>query len=327
ETPPADAPQAATPPPRAPEAPPPTPAAQTPSAAPVPNDIGDQLLRMQTERQQLQVMRAQLADELQRMRAGRIDSAGSATDRRGRQGSAAREYRPRMLRVLLDPGRASSRSVAELLSEVVVLGRLSGIQIATLESGDCRTCELTRLRTSSRTPAIGGGDRTVLEVRLTNGEEGQVQLWDQFQASLCMIIPLDAGLAGMFPLGSPAPVDHKYRAIGRDAVTLANGEASQRAALNPVSRTGALPVDLITQQLQKIEGLVRRLGGESGAVVELASPDEGASSGGERPVRGRRCWRGKRFWIGSLASASALGLGAGAYWWTTIARLLGIAGL
>jgi hypothetical protein len=291
----------------------------------VPSDLGDQLLRMQTERQQLQIMRAQLADELQRMRAGRITSTGSAAVQRGRDNAAPGKDHSRMLRVLLDPGRATSRSVAEVLSEIVVLGRLSGIHIAKLEAGDCRICELTRLRTSSRAPSAGG-DRTVVEVRLMNGDESQAQMWDPFQASLCMIIPLDAGLAGMFPLGGPAPADHKYRAIGRDAVSLANGGAAQRAALNPISRPGAVPVDLITQQLQKIEGLLRRLAGDSGAVVELASPDDSASTAVSEPGRRGRFWRRKRFWFGSLASASALGAGAGAYWWTTLARLLGIAG-
>jgi hypothetical protein len=294
-------------------------------AAAPPGDIGDQLMRMQSERRQLQFMRAQVADELQRMRAGRMTAVASPTDGRGRPETAPRANRPRTLRVLLDPGRSNSRSVSDILSEIVVLGRLSGIHIATLETGDCRTCELTRLRTSSNASAAGG-NRTVLEVRLLSGDEGEPQLWDQFQASLCMIIPLDAGLAGMFPLGSRAPENHEYRRIVRDAIGLATAEASRRAAQNPATRAGAAPVDLITQQLQKIEGLVRRLATDAGAVIELASPDDGGWTSSEKSADRRRFWLGKRFWIGSLASASAAGIGAGAYWWPTILRLLGLLG-
>jgi hypothetical protein len=316
-------PEAATPPePTAPDA---DPASANPPAATPPGDIGDQLLRMQSERQQLQIMRAQVADEVQRMRAGRITAVVSPTSERGRGDSATRANRPRTMRVLLDPGRANSRGVSDVLSEIVVLGRLSGIHIATLETGDCRTCELTRLRTSSHASAAGG-DRTVLEVRLVSSDEGQPQLWDQFQASLCMIIPLDAGLAGMFPLGSRAAESHPYRGVVRDAVGLATAEASRRAAQNPVSRAGAAPVDLITQQLQKIEGLVRRLATDSGAVIELASPDDGGWTSSDKTGGRRQFWFGKRFWIGSLASASAAGIGAGAYWWPAIVRLLGMFG-
>jgi hypothetical protein len=228
-----------------------------------------------------------------------------------------------MLRLLVDPGRASSRNVADVLSEIIVLGRLSGINIARLEAGDCRTCDLTRLRTSSRNQMNDAG-RTVLDLHLTNGDEGPSPLWDQFQASLCMIVPLDAGLAGMFPLGEPTPADHNSRTIAREAVGLATREAPQLAAQNPISRPGSVPVDLITRQLQKIEGLLRRLASDGNATFELARPDHRTAKRASGPRRW--FWRGKKFWFGSIASASAVGLGAAAYWWSAIASLLGLAG-
>src|SRR5262249_51578268 len=89
-------------------------------------NIGEHLLKMQSERQRLQVMRAQLADELQRMRAGRIDSDGAAGAAQGAGGAGKLANRVKMLRLLVEPGRATSRNVADVLSEIVVLGRLSG---------------------------------------------------------------------------------------------------------------------------------------------------------------------------------------------------------
>jgi len=75
--------------------------------------------------------------------------------------------------------------------------------------------------------------------------------------------------------------------------------------------------------LEKIKGLLRRLSTEANVAIELASLDDSwANSSGSSA--GRRFWRRKRFWVGSFVSASIIGAGAGAYWWTTIARLLGI---
>jgi hypothetical protein len=293
-------------------------------------DLGEQLFRLQAERQQLQAMRAQFAEELQRMRAGRVDSTG--TTAASTAGAAAvQPMHSKALRFLLDPGRASSRVIAEILSEVVMLGRLSGIHIAKLEASDCRTCRLSSRARKSVAKASSEVVRTLVELQLKAGtdiEEGHAEsqslLWDQFDSSLRMIIPVEAGLAQMFPLGGPAPDDHTFRAIGHDAVDLASKDAAQRAAHNPISQPGTLPVDLITRQIQKIEGLLRRLSTEFNVTLELApGGDSSASLAGDGhrwPLLSR-----KRLWLGGLVTATAAVVAAGFHWWPAIARALGIA--
>jgi hypothetical protein len=136
-----------------------------------------------------------------------------------------------------------------------------------------------------------------------------------------MIIPYEGSLAGMFPLGDPARADHQYRTMGSEAVAQAAKEAALRAIQNPISRSGALPVDLITQQLQKIEGLLRRLAADCHATFELGAPEDTAATGTPRPRR--RFWRGKWLWIGAgVAMAAAAGVSCQ----ESIARLLGLAG-
>src|SRR5262249_55904816 len=103
-------------------------------------NLNEQVLRLQAERHELQAMRAQVAEELQRMRAGRIDPASPASAPQAGGEESPSEDRPRAVRLLLDPGRANGRAVAEVLSEIVELGRLSGVQIARVETTDCRTC-------------------------------------------------------------------------------------------------------------------------------------------------------------------------------------------
>jgi hypothetical protein len=291
-------------------------------------ELGEQLFRLQAERQQLQAMRTQFAEELQRMRAGRVDSTGTtAVPPAG--ALAVHQAHPKALRFLLDPGRASSGVIAEILSEVVMLGRLSGIHIARLEASDCRTCRLSRSRKSAA-KASSEVVRTLVELQLkasTDIQEGHAEsqslLWDQFDSSLRMIIPVEAGLARMFPLGGPAAEDHKFRAIGHDAVDLASKDAAQRAAQNPISQPGTLPVDLITRQLQKIEGLLRRLSTEFNVTLELGPAGDSSTSLAGDGHRWRLLSR-KRLWLGGLVTATAAGVAAGFHWWPTIARALGI---
>jgi hypothetical protein len=301
---------------------------QPPPTAPDNVDLGEQLFRLQAERQQLQAMRTQFAEELQRMRAGRVDSAAPGAPPTAGAAKVT-ETHAKVLRFLLDPGRAASRAVAEILSEIVMLGRLSGIHIARLEASDCRTCRLSRSRKSAAKPS-SEVVRTLVELQLkatSDIQEGHAEsqslLWDQFESSLRMIIPVEAGLARMFPLGEPAGADHKFRAIGHDAVDLASKDAAQRAAQNPISQPGTLPVDLITRQLQKIEGLLRRLSTEFNVTLELAPAGDGSST---RLAQDGRRWRHlsrKRLWLGGLFTATAAGVAAGFHWWTTIARALG----
>ena len=302
---------------------------QPPQAAPDNVDLGEQLFRLQAERQQLQAMRAQFAEELQRMRAGRIDTGSAAGPRPAT--SSPQPDAPRVLRFLLDPGRAESGVIAEVLSEVITLGRLSGIHIARLAASDCRTCRLTRSRKSA---ARSSSDvvRTLVELQLTaasdSGDEGHAEsqslLWDQFDSSLRMIIPVEAGLARMFPLGDAAAADHEFRKIGREAVDRAGKEAAQRAAHHPISQPGTLPVDLITRQIQKIEGLLRRLSAEFNVTLELAPAGDGNHAALDRAAGRTRFFSRKRLWLGGLVSAAAAGLAAGFHWWPAISQMLGI---
>ena len=304
---------------------------QAPLAVPSVNvSLDEQLFRLQAERQQLQSMRTQFAEELQRMRAGRIDPASASASPHEKEPEGTQASGPKALRFLLDPGRAASRAIAEVLSEIVLLGRLSGIHIARFDGSDCRTCRLTR---SKKTSPKSTADvvRTVIELHLTTDESGQNAarnslLWEQFESSLRMIVPAGGSLAGVFSLGTAASADHKFRAIGRDVVDLATKDAAQRAGQNPVSQPGTLPVDQITQQLQKLEALLRRLSAEFNMTLELAPLVAQGSMKPARRNRGIRLFAGKRFWVGSLASASILGLAGGAYWWTSIARALGLGG-
>ena len=166
------------------------------------------------------------------MRAGRIDPLQASDASRIATAGTEVELPPGALRLLLDPGRAASRTIADMLSEIVVLGRLSGIQIGSVQATECRTCGLTNSKSAPRLPAHAA--RNIVELQLIADREklmgeGQSVLWDQFQGSLRMVIPWEADLTSMFPLGSAAATDQKFRAMSREAVDLATKESAKRA--------------------------------------------------------------------------------------------------
>jgi hypothetical protein len=245
----------------------------------------------------------------------RIDSIGGPPAAQKNCSDSLPRCPPQTLRLLLDPGTANGRCIAKILSEIIAIGRLSGIALAKLEGREWAACDQSGFGSSSpESPPVA--TRTAFELLLTVGENGvpaarDARLWEQFQASLQTVMPVLNGPMGNLNLRNGHDVRRhlegsgacgiEVRTISRDAVILPTRVLASAPAAHDWNEPGTIAAvsasgELMKTQLQKIEGLLQRLANDHGGRLELVG---GRRSGNRRcdtshayqprPDAARRC--------------------------------------
>jgi hypothetical protein len=203
----------------------------------------------------------------------RIDPVGSPPPSVKGCSDPSRRNAPQRLRLMLDPGRANGPCIAEILSEVIALGRLSGIGFAKLEGRECVPCIQSRHgRPSSISTPIAA--RVAFELLLTavderNSGADDVQLWEQFEVSLRKVISMRHGLERALRQDVSTGGSRQFKELGQSSGGLSLQAAPSRATPHAGCEPGELPIALIDRQLQKIERLLRRAASDHGVRVEL----------------------------------------------------------
>ena len=301
-------------------------------------DLQVLLGRLHEERTRLKIEREELAEVF-----SLISRAGGLAGARTGKTAAAADAGPRVegprLRMIVEPGSASSSKLSDLLTELSVLDRQLGGPGVEFIARECRTWQPSALaaRTAAGQPAArpdpnasAAQDRSFVEIyavpqKLTAGEgaaKASASHWDRFSASLFMVLRLDAGQAKYFDLADTASREHPSYVLAADAAVRASRKpkAIESAAnANAAADKGAVKeasVDAINQQLQRIEDLRRKFEREDSLILELAPAVE--VSGTERvgepaaaPIVGKSK---KRLAIisGGVAAAAAV---LASVWW------------
>jgi hypothetical protein len=267
-------------------------------------DLQILLGRLHDERTRLKVEREQLAQIFSLIsRAGGL--GGTRASKSGsRQDSGPRIDGPR-LRMILEPGTASSTKLSDLLSELSLLDRLLGGPGVEFVVRECRIWQLSALAsrtspdpsTAAAKPDANAGtpDRSFVEIyavpQKVGSNEGNgkssASHWDRFTASLFMVLRLDAGQANYFDLAETASREHPSYVLAADAALRASRKpkANESAAAGAVGNAAAADkatakeasVDAINLQLQRIEELRRKFEREDSLVLELAPAVDVAS--------------------------------------------------
>jgi hypothetical protein len=199
------------------------------------------------------------------------------------EGVQARLVEGPRLRMILEPGTASSGDLTELLAELSILNRRLGGPGVEFLVNECRTWKVPvqqaggSANAASRAEAGKGtkADRSFVEVyavpKASSEPDAQPNTahWDRFTASLFMVLRLDAGQANYFDLAESVPREHPSFILATDAARRAV-EKSARAPEAKNAAIGDASVDALNQHLQKIEELRRKLEREDSLVLELA---------------------------------------------------------
>jgi hypothetical protein len=165
------------------------------------------------------------------------------------------------LRFVLDPGTADGLCLGEILSEIIALGRSSGIEFAMLEGRECGS-------TGQPCPAGGsaksqqGLQQNPLELLLTVGrpQACDAQLWGKFEAALRSVVPVRYELVPGLNQNYSSGRRHEFRNTTTLPIELIANESMPPEPL---------PAESISRQLQKIERLLQRAASEHNVVLEL----------------------------------------------------------
>jgi hypothetical protein len=220
------------------------------------------------------------------------------------------------LRFILEPGTATQRQLTEVLVEIATLGRALGLTDLKVETGDCRVAK----------PAPGPAGtpaqpHTFVEVRWAASGQGdsadassQLPLWDQFRSCLGMALPGQTGLGEAFSLAEAAPARDKLRTIAAEAAAQACRSTAKPPSDQKSKGKAAekLPIDRVTQQLKRVEGLIQRLSADHNLRMEFASPESPAASpSASAPAAVEKKPRRRWIWViialGLFAAAAAGG--------------------
>jgi hypothetical protein len=303
-------------------------------------DLQILLGRLHDERTRLKVEREQLAQIFSLIsRAGGL-GGGRASKSGSRQDSGQRIDGPR-LRMILEPGTASSSKLSDLLSELSLLDRLLGGPGVEFVVRECRIWQLSVLasRTSPDQSAAkpdasaGTPDRSFVEIYAVpqkGSNEGNAKSsashWDRFTASLFMVLRLDAGQANYFDLAETASREHPSYVLAADAALRASRKpkpnesaaaaAGASAAAADKAAAKEASVDAINLQLQRIEELRRKFEREDSLVLELApAVDVAIEQTAAAPAAAPIVAKSKnRLALTSGAVAAAAALLAGIWW-------------
>ncbi len=304
-------------------------------------DLQILLGRLHEERTRLKVEREQLAQIFSLIsRAGGLGGARS-TKSGSRPETGQRIDGPR-LRMILEPGTASSTKLSDLLSELSLLDRLLGGPGVEFVVRECRIWQLSALasRTSpdqsaaaAKSDANASPDRSFVEIYAIpqkGSNEGNAKSsashWDRFTASLFMVLRLDAGQANYFDLAETASREHPSYVLAADAALRAsrkpkaNESATAAAGGSATAADKATAkeasVDAINQQLQRIEELRRKFEREDSLVLELApAVDVASEPTTAAPAAAPSVAKSKnRIALTSGAVAAAAALLAGIWW-------------
>jgi hypothetical protein len=250
------------------------------------SDLQVLLGRLHEERTRLKVEREQLAEVFSLIsRTGNARGAKAAS----RPDPGQRLEGPR-LRMIIEPGTASSSKLSDLLSELSLLDRQLGGPGVEFVVRECRIWQLPAPALANRSAdanAPTSQDRSFVEVyaipqKAASGEASSkysVSHWDRFTASLFMVLRLDAGQANYFELAEAASREHPSYVLAADAALRSSRKPKPNEAVvatAPANGAGdkAAPkeasLDAINQQLQRIEDLRRKLEKEESLILELA---------------------------------------------------------
>src|SRR5579863_2115476 len=209
----------------------------------------------------------------------RIDNGGgaSAVAARGCHDSLAVRA-CQTLRLVLDPGRADGQCISEILSEVIVLGRMSGIAFAKLQGREHALCGSSRSDTVSSNSALIE-TQVAFELLLTAGERNQPRssdgrLWEQFEASLRTVMAVRHGLAGVRRPTDSRDGDRAFTTTG-GIVALSSPTVTGQVGREAGNESSIATVESMQRQLQRIADLLLRAENDHGAKLELVGQYKG----------------------------------------------------
>ncbi|HEX4069838.1 MAG TPA: hypothetical protein VHX68_01660, partial [Planctomycetaceae bacterium] len=244
-------------------------------------DLQILLSRLQEDRHRLKVEREQLAEVFSLVsRGGR--GGVRRPPRMLAEGTQRRLSEGPRLRMILEPGTASSGEVTDLLAELSALNRRLGGPGVEFLVNECRTW---RVSTPESGAAAGGSprpdaakaptDRSFVEIYAVPRKPSEPDAkhsaahWDRFTASLFLVLRLDAGQANYFEMSEEASSEHPSFVLASDSARRAAEKASRLA--DPKNAAPAdSSVDALNEHLRKIEELRRKLEREDSLILELA---------------------------------------------------------
>ncbi len=248
-------------------------------------DLQVLLSRLHEERHRLKVEREQLAEVFALISSGRKPGMPRRA-RKATGGETGKKIEGPRLRMILEPGTATSASLSELLLELSALNRQLGGPGVDFVVSECRTWRLSAKKQQGTSPTGGtkpnsekassvNADRSFVEiyaVPMTPADPNAKTAgshWDHFTASLFMVLRLDAGQANYFDLAEVASREHPSHVLATDAaVRAARRSAKAAPTIKPAAPDAS--VDAVNVQLQRIEELRRKLEREDSLILELA---------------------------------------------------------
>lgn len=247
-----------------------------------------QVLQQEFERAERE--RQELAQQVEQLRSAPADSAPPSAPQPPAPVEPRPQRRPAVpiphieaereavpLRLLVEPGTATSMQLAELFHEMNTLYRQLG--------GDGIRFQVTDSRVWSR----GNGAeqrRSIVELRAApapppGGLLGEIDpvTWEQMRSCLVMAVNVDEGLTACFAESQSAPEDSPAaRLVASAAKRAMTAYAARR---NDGNSGGALPIDAVNLQVKRIEQFIRALERERHAQLEIATAELSASGVGD----------------------------------------------
>jgi hypothetical protein len=291
----------------------------TPDVPAAESTIADQFLQLQEQRRLLQVERARMQQELTLLRAARdrgnertVTPSGDSANGLG----ASSQARIVPLALVVSAGGAAPSHVAVLLTELQKLATSCGCPGVTVAARDCRQESAVRGKTSRR--ESGGYIEFALSPAGNAGRRSahEAAHWNQFQSCLRLLFAADNGVLSAFASGTAVSKRHPLRAFAT--------KVRQQYANTPNGggrkRSGALPIDEMHQQRERIDRLIVQLESQFNlqcALVPLSEAEShGSAAAAASPVR-----RWKR-WIAAASLAAGLAAAGYHYGWPSVPDLL-----
>ena len=237
-------------------------------------ELQSQIAELNQERSQLKADNSRLVQEISQLRVTDVSGADTKTSDRTEVGETfdlSAEVSP--LRILLQPGSATSAHIAALLQECSTLYRKMGGPGVQFLVSDCKSRHI--LGSQGGDHGESDADSALVEIHAIPRRFNQridsgtvCSQWDRFTSCLQMAVKLDAGLGDEFDLGERAAASHPCRKAATEAIEIAlSSEPTQEQ--DPSTASTGLPIDAVNHHLQRIEKILRVLERQFGALAEL----------------------------------------------------------